>query len=221
MSLLTVCSSSTYESLASLESLKSILEISTTGSDDLLISILGRATESVEKFLGRPLRKQTYYEKVASYGSMFLHVNNTPIQSVSRILLDDILISPTEYEIGDREEGAVYRQFGWAWSAGVVTDLVPHVVPGTERLSFAIEYVGGYVPSTSTSTMIGVPKTIEQATLEIAKSWYLGRKRDGAVASKRVGDLEIQYGSVNSSKSISSGLPSIAEDLLKSFSRIV
>lgn len=220
MALLSICSSTTFDSLASVESLKALLSVTSSANDGVMSDILKQATETVESYLGRPLRKATYFEKVASYGSMFLQVTNTPVQTISRILKDDFLVGSTEYELAGA--GTIYRRFGWAWTAGVVTDLVPHAMPGTERFSFSIEYVGGYVPSTSTSTEIGVPGPLEKAVLEIGKSWWLGRKLNPTVSAKQVGDLRITYGSGGpDAKGGVSGLPPAVISLLNNYQRVV
>jgi len=223
MAVVAVCSSADYESLASLESFKLLLGTTTTEDDDLMTDILNRATGAVESYLGRPLRRQTYSEKVASYGTMFLQVSNTPVQSIARILKDDYLVGSTEYEIARADAGTIYRPYGWSWTAGTITDLVPHAMPGTERLSFVIEYEGGYVQSTSTSTGIGTPRSLEQATMEVGKAWYLGRNRNPLVQSKSVGDLKIEYGSGGRTATgqVEHKLPGPALALLNDFQRVV
>ena len=222
MAILTVCSSSTFDSLVSLTSLKTLLGTTTTDDDDLMTDILKRMTNAVEDYIGYPLRRQTYYEKIASYGSMVLQVKNTPVQSISRILKDDVLISSTEYELGLPESGHIYRPYGWSWTAGTVTDLVPHAMPGTERKNFSVEYIAGYVESTSTSTDEGMPLALQEAGLEISKAWYknVGKKiwdgRTQMVARKQVGDLEITY----EQKSVGGAFPDKATALLKSYQRL-
>jgi hypothetical protein len=217
MAVVSVCSSAEFETLASLSQFKSVLSVTSTDNDDLMTDVLKNATGAIESYLGRTLRRQTYYEKVASYGSMFLQVSNTPVQSISRILKDDFLVSSTEYEIARAESGSIYRQYGWSWTAGTVTDLVPHALPGTERLSFAVEYKGGYVESTSTSTDLGMPPSIVQATIEVGKAWYSGRGRNPLVKMKKVGDYSIEY----NDQMGKAELPKSALALLQDFQRVV
>lgn len=230
MSICTVCSSSTYESLASMTSLKALLSTTTTDDDDLMTDILKRATIAAEDFVGRPLRKQTYSEQVAGFGTQFLQVSHLPVQSIAQILQEEAVVSTTEYLLTSPEEGAIYRRYGWAWTVGTATDLVPHPMPGAEQLAFAVDYTAGYVPTSSTSTELGVPSSLEQAVLEISKAWYLGRKSNPNISSRRVGDLAITYGhggATNIGNQNSNGrggqsaLPSTAQALLIPYQRIL
>ena len=70
------------------------------------------------------------------------------------------------------------------------------VTPNSEYDHFNVEYVGGYAEPGITTTEIELPRDLEQATLEIAKSWYLSRKRDNSIVEKKVGDLWIKTAGV-------------------------
>ena len=193
MGLLTVCASSTFEQLCSKEKLKALLTVTTTDDDDLMDDILDRVTEAAEAYIGRHLRKRTYLEEIPGYGDLYLILSQRPVQSITSILKGDAEVTSTDYKLTNPKAGMVYSQYGWSWTAGLLTDLVQHVVPGSELQEFSVEYVAGYVPSSSTSTELGVPRDIEAAVLEGAKAWYLGRKQNLNVTEKAVGDLRIRY----------------------------
>lgn len=221
-SILTVCASSTFEQLASKEKLKAVLSVTTTDDDDLMDDILDRVTVAAETFVGRCLRKQTYLESVAGHGDLYLLVSSRPVQSVTSILEGESLVTSTSYALVNPLGGMIYRTLGWKWTAGTLTELIDHVIPGSELNTFVVEYVGGYVPSTTTSTEIGVPRDIEGAVLEAAKSWYLGRKQSLTISEKTVGDLRIRYSqdSRNQGGGGEPALPSRVEAILSPYQSV-
>lgn len=217
--ILTVCTSSTFEQLASKEKLKAVLSVTSTDDDDLMDDILDRVSAAAETFVGRCLRKQTYVEKAPGYGDLYLELSQRPVQSVVSILKGTAEVESTSYSLTNPLSGMVYRELGWTWTAGTLTELVDHVVPGSELTTFETEYVAGYVPSSATSTEVGVPRDIEAAVLEAAKDWYLGRKQSLTVSEKAVGDLRIRY-SRDGRGGVSMGepaLPSRVEALLEPY----
>jgi uncharacterized phiE125 gp8 family phage protein len=222
---ITVCTSAEFESLATLTQLKSLLGITTTDNDDLMTNQLNRATASIETRVGRILRKQTYVEEVPSFGSMYLSVTHTPIQSITSILKDVVdgveeEVDSTTYRVIQRDSGLIYRQYGWPWTAGQQTDLVATPLAGSENLVYSIEYVGGYEPSTSTSTGLAMPGDLVDATLQTARTWYLGRKNNAAIESKKVGDLSITYKTQESGVNLGA-IPEEALSLIEPYVRVL
>ena len=220
--ILTVCASSTFEQLASKEKLKAVLSVTTSNDDDLMDDILDRVTVAAETFVGRCLRKQTYLETVAGHGDLYLVVSSRPVQSITSILDGEAVVESTSYSLVNPLGGMIYRTLGWKWTAGTITELIEHVVPGSELNKFAIEYVGGYVPSSATSTQIGVPRDIEGAVIEAAKSWYLGRKQSLTISEKTVGDLRLRYSqdSRNQGGGGEPALPSRVEAILSPYQSV-
>lgn len=223
MNIITVCSTATYDKFASVDQLKTLLGVTSTADDALMDELLVRASGAIETYVGYPLRKQTYLEQVPAYGTLYLQLDRVPIQSVTVVKQGNAALASTEYQVTDPLAGELYRESGWSWTAGMRTEMVQHVVPGSESKIWEVEYVAGYPPSSSTTTEIGMPTVVTQAALEIAKSWYLERKADPNVASKRVGDLAITYrteqpggGAVDSLM-----LPATAQRLLSPLRRVV
>ena len=219
---ISVCSTASYGLLASVSMLKDALGVTSTDNDVLMDDVLDRATEAVEAHVGRVLRQQTYKEVVPAYGDLYLEVTQRPVQSITSILKDTDTVTSTDYAITSPLSGLIYNANGWSWSAGLITDLIDHVVPNSELNRFTVEYVAGYVQSTTTSTSIGVPRNIERAVLETAKAYYLGRKQNPNISEKSVGDLRIKYAGSNQGDKVSEGgLPMSVEAMLRPYVSVV
>ena len=222
--ILTVCASSTYDQLASKERLKDVLGVTSTDDDDLMDDILDRATEAVERHVGRILRRQTYLEKAPAHGDLYLEVSQRPVTSIASILKDTDTVSSTSYELTSPMSGLVYRALGWSWTAGLITELIDHVVPGSELNRYTVEYTAGYVPSSATSTELGVPRDIERAVLETSKAWYLGRKMNPNILEKDVDGLRIKYarsGGGTQGRVSEGALPAQVEALLSPYVSVI
>lgn len=125
--------------LTSLANVKSYLAITTTGSDALISALIPRASQHVERWLGRslPYVVQTG-KRLSGYGGPALVLPDKPIISVSAVSVDGtaivessdgILDAGYTYEQGD---GAIYL-VGSVFSRG--------------RLNVAVSWVAGYQTS--------------------------------------------------------------------------
>ena len=190
--MLTVMTSSTSDGLTDLGALKTHLGITTTDSDEQLTDAILAASDAVATYIGYYPLRQTYRETLAGYGSRTLMVSRTPLVSVSAVYYGStgLLTDPTTYVIDNAEAGFIVRDQGFPWSAGVEWDLDAHIAPRSERKVMIVDYVAGWTFSTGAHTL---PNDLEHAALECAKSLYLGRKRDGTIASRTVGDLSVTY----------------------------
>lgn len=226
-SIVTVCASSTFETLISFTKFKTAILGTTATStidDDAMTNTLRNATDACETYVGRILRQQVMSERVPSFGGLVLDVEQTPVQTVTQILNDPdgggAVIGSTTYSIMNQKSGLIYRSLGWAWSAGIVTDLVGHVVPGSELRIFQVDYTGGFVESTAISTGLSMPHDIEQACLETAKSWWLGRLNNPSVVEKAVGDLRVKFSGADARELQRSPIPTRAQGLLSPYQRV-
>ena len=190
--MLTVMTSSTSAGLTDLASLKTHLGITTTDADDQLTDAILAASDAVATHIGYAPLQQTYRETVAGFGSRTLMLSRTPVTAVSALYYGTtgLLVDPASYVIDNAEAGFIVRDQGFPWSAGVEWDLEGHVAPRSEKKVFIVEYTAGWTFSTGSHTL---PNDLEHAALECAKSLYLGRKRDGTIASRTVGDLSVTY----------------------------
>ena len=220
--MISVCTSSTGTQLTTLEALKAILRTTSTGTDDLLNAYISRASNAVQEYLGYPLYRQVY-------GDNQLMLSRTPVNAIESITdgAGDEL-SSTGFQIEELDAGIIRRDEGFPWSAGVVSELELRPMPGTEKREYTAVYEAGYTLSCSTSTSgyltvttgRTIPDWAELATLETAKSWFKRSAADGAISSKRIGDLSITYGGGSVNQALLE-LPSTAIALLRSHTRSV
>ncbi len=191
--MLTVRTSSTGDGLTTVDALKQHLGLTTTSEDEKLADAILAASAAVATYIGYYPLRQSYRETVAGYGSRTLMVSRTPLTTITTMYYGStgLVVDATEYVIDNAEAGLIVRDLGFPWSAGVEWDLDSHVVPGSERKSFIIDYTAGWVFTTDADRTL--PHDLEHAALEGAKSLYLGRARDGDIAAKTVGDLSVTY----------------------------
>ena len=191
--MLTVTTTSTSAAMTSVDALKTHLGITTTDQDGQLQDAVDAASDAVATYIGYYPLRQSYRETIAGFGARTMMVSRTPLTSVSAIYYGStgLLADPNSYVIDNTEAGFIVRDQGFPWSAGVEWDLDAHIAPRSERKVFIVDYTAGWTFSTDSNHTL--PNDLEHAALETAKSLYLGRKRDGTVASKSVGDLSITY----------------------------
>lgn len=214
-----VCTSSTETSLISLSDYKLSAGITTTDDDAAIQAALDNATSLVEGFLGYPLKRQVYEEKVVGYGSLELSLSRVPVLAVESIYASTELVDPDTYEIGNAESGTIFREDGWPWTVGLEYEMVPHVAPRSEQKSFTVVYEAGYSVNGSTesgwlSTGESVPGDIKAALLHTTTFFYKSAGRDPSIESKKIGDLSITYaggGGLTGGGGQPSGIPDVAK----------
>lgn len=226
--MLTVCTSSTGEALATLNGLKREIGMSTTATsdDERLTDCILQASAWVEDALGYPPLVQAYEETVAGYGSLRLTLARTPILAVDRVFdatstADATSYTSSQYRVEDADAGflTLITDTAFSWTAESRVGLTGWTVPRSESRPWLVDYWAGWVgPDGTTSTVWGatstsrtLPRAIERACLLKAQEWYDGM---AGVTSKKVGDLAITF---------ASGGPDAASDptaaLLKPFMR--
>jgi len=215
--MLTVTTSSTSDGMTTVDALKTHLGITTTDADDQLADAIIAASDAVATYIGYPPLRQFYRETLAGFGSNRLMVSRTPVVSITAMYYGTtgLLVDPASYVIDDDVAGFIVRDLGFPWSAGVEWDLDSHVAPRSERKVFIVDYDAGWVMSTGSTRTL--PNDLEHAALEGAKSLYLGRKRDGTIASKSVGDLSVTY---RLRSDMASNLPPESVGFLERYRRI-
>lgn len=216
--MLTVTTTSTSGALTSLDALKTQLGITTTDQDAVLEDAIDAASDAVATYIGYYPLRQSYRETIAGFGARTMMVSRTPLTSVSAIYYGStgLLADPNSYVIDNTEAGFIVRDQGFPWSAGVEWDLDAHIAPRSERKVFIVDYTAGWTFSTGSHTL---PYDLERATLEGAKTFYLGRKRDGSIASKRVGDLSLTYSRAGV-REAQNALPDMSIAFLERYRRI-
>ena len=224
--MLRVCTSSTEDTLLSLEAYKVAIGTTSTGSDATFEAALKRATELVEGYVGYPLRRQVYYETLAGYGNNELSLSRVPVRSIESIYFDTELVDPLSYNIESEKAGTVFRETGWPWTAGVQYDLQPRIVPRSEIPSYKVTYEAGFCINGSTedgwlTTGTPIPGDIEAAVAMAATFIAKSVGRDQTLLSKRIGDLSIEYQQTQSGviSTPSMGLPQDVKGMLSHWRR--
>ena len=211
-----VCTSSTFDQLCTVQDVKDLIGVTGTSDDTLISLFVSASTNAIEKWARRIFRKQTYTEDVAGFGDLRITMKQYPIQSITSItnVVDDTVVDSTSYEIQEPDLPFIYRREGWPWTAGVEWELIPNPKPGQEAHDFEVEYVAGYTGPGSSATD-ELPSAIRIATAKNSMHLYLTRDEDLTVASKKVGDLSINYKSEGADD-----ISPIAKSLLANYRRL-
>lgn len=130
--------------LTTLDRLKEMLGISLedTGNDGVLIQLINQASASIEKALGRKLKKQVYCQKCKGTGNQYLLMEQYPIREIKSIRQGDILMDPALYDVpGGGMAGVIYKDDGWTYH-GYPYGLTGDYVAGKRDIQ--VEYVAGY-----------------------------------------------------------------------------
>jgi len=202
---LTVCTSSTGLDGCAIKTSKALMGIIGSSDDALLLTLTTRALESIEAYLGYPLRVQVYSESVPAFGTRYLMLSRTPIRVILRAFDSTDTGTATafcssEYRIEDADAGLLSRETGFTWTAPVATEFVDYHRPGQETRPWLFEYSAGYRVTGATSTDYGftstgadLPGDLAQALDETVKGWYLARTQDVNVQSVSVGSLSMTF----------------------------
>lgn len=149
------------------------------------------ASDFCATYCGRIFAKQTYSETVRGYGGNQLLLTHRPITAVTSVLYrSDVIV---DFSIDDAGAGILYREAGWYWTAASQRgSLTFDPFPSSEQPLYTVVYVAGWVlPSDPTHRTL--PYDIEAAAIDLAKTFYLDRKRNPSLQSKHVADLGLSY----------------------------
>lgn len=131
--------------LTTLDALKPLLGLtaSDTSTDDILIQLINQASASIERALGRRLRRGTYTEKVKGTGNQYILLDNYPIINVEYIRQAGELIDPGLYDIAIQgRAGVIYKDDGWTYY-GYPHGLAGDPVTGSRNIE--VRYTAGYL----------------------------------------------------------------------------
>jgi hypothetical protein len=218
--MLSVCTSTTEDQLASLGDL--MVMLGATASSSGMDLALTQATDWAERYVGQTLRRQVYEETVAGYGTQRLMLGRTPVTTIQRFFNSTSTSEATEYQsseyrLADPDAGFIERDQGYRWTAVEQWNLGSYIKPNSALKPWLVVYEAGFqFPETSstdakwatTTTANTLPPIIERAVLLRAAEMYQG---SGGADKIKVGPLEVSY------KSESQDTP---ERMLKPFLRI-
>lgn len=131
--------------LTTLEAQKEVMGVPAedTGSDGVLIQLIDRASASIERALGRKLRRATYTERLKGTGNQYLLVEHYPIRAIEYIKQAGTEISPGLYDSSMQgHAGVIYKDDGWSYH-GYPYGLTGDPITGSRDIE--IRYTAGYV----------------------------------------------------------------------------
>lgn len=154
--------------LAHLEDVKRTLGITSSTDDASLKEILSQASDAIVSHCRRLFARQVYSEELPGYGGLELQLAATPLIAVTSVTADSTPV--TDYSIASRDEGTLYRQAGWAWTAQSHPGLTGRQrwpgrgspLPGREEPSFTVVNTAGYI--------VGEHHLVSVATLSAASA---------------------------------------------------
>lgn len=169
--------------LTTLDALKAVMGISEedTSSDNVLLQLINQVSASIERALGRKLRRSIYVERLKGTGTQYLMVENYPIVSVTSIKQAGVLIDPGLYDITVQgNAGVIYKDDGWTYYGypyGLTGD------PMTGSRNIEVQYTAGYIlPWEATEeTPADLPADLEGLAQEMVQ-YAFGKLESGGSA---------------------------------------
>lgn len=157
--------------LTTLAKLKQYLGITSTNDDAMLTELLASAEAFVLSYIDTNIEVQPFSERYNGTGSTGLVPDHTPIQSVTSLKVDGMVISPS----------AAHGQPGYFFDSTMIVLRGYKFTRG--RLNVELSYTAGYPQ---------VPADVTQAVNYIAAQMYKRKDRIG-VSSKTIGQESISY----------------------------
>jgi hypothetical protein len=165
--MLTVSTPATNTKLIDVAIVRAVLEIDGNGEDEALQGYIGRASDVIARHCKRAFGLETVSEQFRlDQCQLELILTRFPVVEITSIVEDATTLAGTDYE-ADKATGMVKRLHGdrpCYWSPGKIT----------------VVYSAGYeLPA-------GAPEALQQACLQLVKSFYLGADRDPLIRSESV-----------------------------------
>lgn len=186
--------------LCQLEDLKELLGITDGSKDTLLEGIITRASGVITQSLNRFLAQRTVTETLRGSGGNSLRLKFFPIVSVDLITLDGDVVAADEYALNEPETGIIYSDDGFNYTTGY---------------GYAVTYTHGYKMPGETNR--DLPYALEQAALELSKTYYYAKSRDSNVISESVPDVYSVKYATSSNGGVGNAMPQNVLDLIEPF----
>jgi len=123
----------------------------TAGSDTTRLErIIESVSGEIAKYCGAP---SFHYESaraddIRGYGTPAIHTSKRPLLSIGSIVYDPQDMNSTVdsdlYLIDNADEGRIYRDGGWIWTAAYGQYITTFPLGGTEESLYRVTYEGGY-----------------------------------------------------------------------------
>lgn len=209
--------------LTSLAKVKLTLGITNSDEtyDELLEDFIKESSDFIENYTGRKFGLATVRESVVGNGLPDILLSRTPILEVLEVMLDETAY--TDYTVYDKDAGILQRTLGWT-STNIRHDLIsPHPSSYGEK-RWHITYTGGYVlPSwMGSSGDRDLPYDLERACIELVKTDFYNRSRDGTITQYKQGETSVTWkqSSWDQERGELANLPSRAATVLAYYKRI-
>lgn len=124
----------------------------TSAQDKVVNRLIDGVTAAIEALCNvQNFARESVTETLKGYDEIELALSRRPVVSVSTVSIESSVV--TDYSIADADEGLLYREAGWDWTAqrrGGLTGrqrwpAFGHPIPGREEPSISAAYVGGYI----------------------------------------------------------------------------
>lgn len=171
-------------------------------ADKVLADLIAAASSAISAYCHRTFGQQVYTETLPSYGGTLLRLEHTPVLAVASLLFQGQAV--TDFSIDDPEAGFLYRQSLFADTVQVGWNLAGFVAPWTVARDatggWSCTYTAGYVLPGQASPPLAVapgvpalPRDLRKACVEYTKWFWLRRKLDPEVLTRRVDTLMVSY----------------------------
>lgn len=225
--------------LTSLERFKAEVGLDTAEDDEVIESMISRASQIIARECRRTFGLQKVQETLAGSGSVLLELSQVPIVAITEVLEDSAVVDSSEYFVEDADVGAVYRENGWgrttalrAW--GTEAYASGYILPGNaSRMRYIVTYYGGYImpgelnpylpPDSPDDLRKDLPGDLEEACLETVKTWFDTRTgaSAGTASSIGIGQLRVTYGAnAAQQQTARQTLPPVALGILQNYKRV-
>lgn len=176
--------------LTTLDTVKSVLGITSTDKDEALTFRIKSVSDFINSYCNRVFAFEEVTETLPGRGTNTILLSRTPIVSVSTILYEGEPI--VDYSIKNSEAGILYREYGWANTAGRNWGLTGFPVPNSEKESISVTYTAGYVLPDYTTADRTLPYDLEQAAIDLI-AFSLDVKGQKSAASVKVGNYTLSF----------------------------
>jgi uncharacterized phiE125 gp8 family phage protein len=167
--------------LTTLDNVKQYLEITSTNSDALLSRMITAASAFITSWLSRNFIQATYTETYNGSGSTTQLLRQTPIVSVSSLVVNTITVPPSPDGVQAGyvfDDMALYligmSTYGWSYP-------VYYFPRGKQNIK--VTYTAGYAT---------VPADVEQACIELVGKQF-NRRKHLDVSNKNLGTEVVSY----------------------------
>lgn len=130
--------------LTDLATTKSFLKVTTTTDDDIISTLINACSTAIENYCRRSFYQQTYTnEYYDGTGTRWLNLKNYPVQSVSQVTQNTIVVDPSSYVVKN-DSGVLVRigPYPNTFSGMSITRFQTIWVPGD--YSIQVSYTAGY-----------------------------------------------------------------------------